>query len=118
MTIDLDHWESGEWRPYLRPDGIQVIAKWGRPDPTDLEKWGCIDCGFNTCGEYFVVRHDLWRQAVGSPKAGKLCVTCLEERLGRRLVPDDFLGCPANDRRWRKTDRLRERMGPKEVSRG
>jgi hypothetical protein len=74
--------------------------------------WACLDCGDNTIDEYFVIDHDLWAAAVGDPQAGKICVPCLEARLGRLLVPDDFIDCPANDPTWRKTDRLRQRLGP------
>jgi hypothetical protein len=79
-----------------------------------FDRWACIDCGTDTTGEYYVVRHELWADAVGDPRAGKLCVGCLETRVGRRLEPDDFLPCPANvDEQWvsRKSDRLLDRMG-------
>ena len=69
----------------------------------------CLDCHIDTWGEYFIVHHDLWHQAVGH-RWGYLCVLCLEHRLGRLLTPDDFLPCPANDPEWRKTDLVRTRM--------
>lgn len=69
----------------------------------------CMDCHVDTFDEYFMIHHDLWRRAVGH-RAGYLCVTCLEHRLGRRLDADDFLACGANDLEWRKTPRLVERM--------
>jgi hypothetical protein len=69
----------------------------------------CMDCDDDVADEYYVLRHDLWHQAVGHPH-GFLCVPCLETRLGRRLAPDDFPPCGANDLRWRKTDRLRDRL--------
>jgi hypothetical protein len=75
--------------------------------PMDDPYWGCLDCGFNTHDEYYVVNADAWPLALDG---GKLCVECIEKRLGRRLVPADFLPCPANDLEWRKTPRLLERM--------
>lgn len=69
----------------------------------------CMDCDLDCHDEYYVVHHHVWREAVGR-RAGFLCVLCLEERLGRRLDPDDFLPCGANDLDWRKTARLRRRM--------
>jgi hypothetical protein len=91
------------------PNGERRAAlpgRWGdirrRPQP-------CMDCDVDCEDEYYVIRHDLWREAVGR-RRGFLCVPCLEARLDRRLDPDDFLPCGANDLDWRKTDRLRERM--------
>lgn len=78
-------------------------------EPARFARWACMDCGADTVDEYFMVRHDLWLDAVGA-RSGKLCLICLETRLGRRLNAADFLACPANDLDWRKSDRLRERM--------
>lgn len=71
-----------------------------------------MDCGVDVWGEYFVIRHELWAEVVGDSHAGLICVMCLEDRMGRRLQPSDFLDVPANDLGWRKTRRLLERMGP------
>lgn len=79
--------------------------------PSKFARWACMDCGADTIDEYYVIHHALWKQAVGG--AGKLCLTCLETRLDRRLTPDDFLPCGANDLDWRKTPRLLERMTPR-----
>lgn len=78
-------------------------------EPSKFARWACMDCGADTIDEYYVIHHDLWRAAVGG-RAGKLCLPCLETRIGRRLNAADFLPCGANDLDWRKTDRLRERM--------
>jgi hypothetical protein len=32
----------------------------------------------------------------GPDDGGFLCIGCLERRIGRRLVADDFTGCPLN----------------------
>jgi hypothetical protein len=84
------------------------------PEPLLFERlrprWACMDCGADTANEYFIITHELWADAVGGP--GKICLACLERRLGRELTPEDFLPCPANDPTWRKTDTLRARLGP------
>jgi hypothetical protein len=90
------------------PNGDRRVSLSGRWIEARLNQ-PCMDCGIDCHDEYYVVRHDLWRQAVGR-RPGFLCIMCLEERVGRRLDPDDFLPCGANDLDWRKTDRLRDRM--------
>jgi hypothetical protein len=48
----------------------------------------CDPDGFPVEGfERYKVHDEVWKAARGE---GWLCVGCLEERLGRRLTPDDF----------------------------
>lgn len=54
----------------------------------------CADCG--TYPAHYMVLDDVWKAAGMSPDGGYLCVLCLERRIGRRLTPDDFDGCPMN----------------------
>ena len=54
----------------------------------------CIDCDEKIVREYYMVQHELWAEYVGHPDAGQLCIGCLEGRMGRQLVPADFLDCP------------------------
>jgi hypothetical protein len=82
------------------------------------ETWKCIDCGFDTfpagptagiskaihaglieefpatfddqC-EVYIVRKTIWEAARMAHDGGCLCIGCLEERLGRRLKPRDFM---------------------------
>ena len=82
------------------------------------ESWCCVDCGVNTfpgaptreeaerqvaaTGEYqIVVREDagaevytvhlhVWEKTELGDWGGCLCIGCLEKRIGRRLMPDDF----------------------------
>jgi len=53
----------------------------------------CMDCKIDTrsIGEYFMINKDLWTFGKGF-----LCIGCLENRLGRKLEPKDFLLCPLN----------------------
>ena len=55
----------------------------------------CLDCRCDTHHEYYMVRSELWRQANPAVR-GQLCIACLESRLGRSLVPADFLPLPVN----------------------
>jgi hypothetical protein len=52
----------------------------------------CDDCGVNTSSnggiaEYYMVHYHVWNSI---RPAQFLCVGCLERRLGRRLVHEDF----------------------------
>lgn len=84
----------------------------------------CNDCGESTRDEYYMVKHELW--PLNNPgretEDGEfLCISCLENRLGRRLTPRDFLDAPINRMNrgnWYKTPRLCERIGLTYVPRG
>ena len=92
----------------------------------------CADCGVDTwaLGEMYMVRHDLWKWAVGDrylvydydgrlkdktgPGTVMLCIGCLEHRIGRELEPDDFTDAPIN---WcpmagngHQSNRLKDRL--------
>ena len=61
----------------------------------------CMDClaeiTLVTPDEYYTVHDTLWVRA--NPKRdGKLCVGCLEARLGPRLNQRDFVDTPVNKR--------------------
>jgi hypothetical protein len=55
------------------------------------KKFLCLDCYVDTgkIHEHYFIETILWLSVVGS-KTGMLCIGCLENRLGRRLVPSDF----------------------------
>jgi hypothetical protein len=69
--------------------------------------------------EFYLVKDSVWRDA-GMPKAthnkhsgGSLCVGCIEKRLGRRLVPEDFqhrAGAEGYNNYDLSTPRLRARL--------
>ena len=55
--------------------------------------WLCMDCGKNTLEspDYYMLRNRLWRMLVSrNQRHGMLCLACVEQRLGRSLIPDDF----------------------------
>lgn len=85
-------------------------------------KRGMIDCPCHDCGadtlptaddgplaETYMVSDEVWsaaggpdevtpeRAAVSGGSGFFLCIGCLEARIGRRLVPDDFPDVPIND---------------------
>ena len=54
----------------------------------------CNDCGVATTPdhgpwEWYMVHDSIW-QAAGMKPRGVLCIGCLEQRLDRQLVPQDF----------------------------
>ncbi|WP_457489141.1 hypothetical protein [Tardiphaga sp. P5_C10] len=68
-----------------------------------------MEVTFVTPDEYYMVHDDLWLNA--HPKRdGKLCVGCLETRIGRRLKPEDFIDAPINRRFDAMSKRLKSRI--------
>lgn len=60
--------------------------------------------------EVYTVRTAVWKAAGMEPMGGCLCIGCLEQRLGRRLRPKDFLrGHSFNSSDFPGTPRLLER---------
>lgn len=72
----------------------------------------CLDCRIDTgkAHEHYFVSLDLWMRAVGS-KTGMLCIGCLEQRIGRKLVGADFTDAHINNPKlYPMSDRLRNRI--------
>ena len=75
----------------------------------------CLDCEEETCfradkaDEWYMVHDALWRQAHPARK-GKLCIGCLERRLGRRLEPSDFTTALVNTPGRGNSERLNSRL--------
>ncbi len=83
--------------------------------------WCCVDCGVNTfeTDEYYMVHDAVWRSSGLAQDGGKLCVVCLEARLGRKLTQSDFTLARVNrciGRYWRHSKRLADRIGEKSLS--
>ena len=76
-------------------------------------KWKCLDCHVDTgkIGEHYMLKDEVWF-LVNNSKSGMLCIGCLEDRLGRKLLTSDFKDChinrPASGKYFsqRLTDRL------------
>jgi hypothetical protein len=96
----------------------------------------CVDCGVNTApgcltrketelaltlhqaatntitaeSEVYTVTNEVWRATGLEGWGGCLCIGCLEQRIGRRLRPEDFVADNAlNTPDWPATRRLRQR---------
>ncbi len=70
----------------------------------------CMDCHTDTWDEYYMVYNSVWKKA--NPKLnGKLCIGCLEARLGRKLTPKDFTKRKVNTLPMERSKRLRNRLG-------
>jgi hypothetical protein len=99
---EADHWDR------LAAASPEILAEYGRTtDPhgfihDDIYELGdkCLDCHTDTgwCeapdSEWFMVHNHVWLAA--GMGMGKLCVGCIETRLGRRLTPEDFTDCNGN----------------------
>lgn len=83
----------------------------------DKTVWHCLGCGTSTAedgvNEYYMVQAAIW-QAVNPDRRGMLCIGCLEQRLGRRLTPDDFTSAPINSIKEWHSERLRSRIEGRE----
>ncbi len=81
----------------------------------------CDDCGTDVMphdedgrlmeggSEYYMVTEDVWKAASGE-SARYLCIGCLEGRLGRTLLPADFMDLEMNEPSWIDTPRLVARV--------
>ncbi len=58
----------------------------------------CVDCKVDTLsiGEFYTVSNYIWWKYGVRKKYKMLCIGCLESRMGRRLVSDDFPYYPIN----------------------
>lgn len=78
----------------------------------------CLDCGVDTqaIAEYYMVTEEVWAQAIPEPERHRMCcIGCLEKRLGRRLVPEDFPPYPINRGAFPMGRRLMNRVTGKAV---
>lgn len=79
-----------------------------------MNKHICIDCGVDTSNmqEYYMVQPALWKRHVPEDKNNSmLCLGCLESRMDRQLVLDDFTDCPLNDKEYgNKSNRFLNRL--------
>lgn len=76
----------------------------------ELEEFDCLDCRLNTHleNEYYMLLDEIWLEAHPEDD-GMLCVTCVERRLGRKLLPADFANVPIN-LIWPHSEILDERL--------
>lgn len=74
----------------------------------------CVDCHVDTfaINEYYMVTDAVWLSVVSTKQDGMLCIGCLENRLRRKLVPDDFTCALINSIEFRGN-----RMSPRLIDR-
>lgn len=75
----------------------------------------CKDCENETFrSEYYMVYDLVWEIAHKEKESrdGFLCIGCLEKRIGRQLIANDFIDYPVNSLSFSiKSDRLMNRLG-------
>ena len=81
-------------------------------DPASGDDGSCARCGADEAatGEYHMLVDDVWAEAARGGER-RLCLGCVEARLGRLLTPGDFTDAPVN--RWpamSKGDRRRSHL--------
>lgn len=86
-----------------------TTVDWASLTPSQVRlRFFCLDCQADThpegIRETYAVQEWIWKQAVGSPDAGMLCIGCLEKRLHRKLISADFIDAPIN---------IEERVSPR-----
>jgi hypothetical protein len=95
--------------------GAEELAKLG-------EESICNGCGMDTTPyddhhrpvpgwEWYHVRDEVWEAAQKHGPVRFLCVGCLEQRIGRRLVPGDFDALPIDKPSSLDTKRPVDRLG-------
>lgn len=69
-------------------------------DETEQPSFLCNDCSVDCfiIGEYYMVHNHIWAQTGLGPDDGHLCISCIENRLNRKLSFKDFTLCALN---WR-----------------
>ena len=106
------------FRQFLEVADPSQGSAYSAADRRELAKthpmFNCTDCGENVSklGEYhFMLLPELWRELTAAKPADKLCVGCIEARLGRKLNRDDFnWHVPITGKRTDQSERLRDRM--------
>jgi hypothetical protein len=90
-------------------DGCRIEYRW----ELFVSDWRCLDCKVNTdaINEYYMLRNEVWAEA--NPETdGKLCISCVERRIGRTMTAADFTGGKINtSTTLRRSPRLIDRLG-------
>lgn len=105
---EFDETEIGEG---LKADSV-LARRLARQSVGD--RFTCVECGVSTeeTLEYYMVHDHIWEAATRNATDYMLCIGCLEQRIGRVLVPVDFSDVPINyPRGWPHSDRLKDRLG-------
>lgn len=73
------------WREFTISSGNVISYRWTMV----LRDFRCAACGYDTWDETYRVHDRVW--AAAGNGGGRLCISCLERRLNRPLVPGDFV---------------------------
>lgn len=73
------------------------------------KNFACMDCRKDTWNEYHMLYMHVWKKANPQIK-GKLCVSCVEKRLGRKLISRDFTKAKVNTDKVKRTAMLQNRI--------
>jgi hypothetical protein len=112
-------WEANNLNEELTFD---ALVEAGKPTPCD----DCLDdvIPYDDHGrrvengwEWYMVRPEIWEAAHCDGRPPQfLCIGCLETRINRRLLPDDFSSAPINEPSWIDSKRLLDRLGARVAS--
>lgn len=119
LTVDTLHSIVGLWEANNNNEELtyESLVEDGKPT-------ACDDCTLDVtpfdedgrpiegAWEWYLVRDEIWKAASGNREPPRiLCVHCLEQRIGRRLIPGDFADLPINAPGVLDSERLRDRLG-------
>jgi hypothetical protein len=108
-------WFDAKGRLHWAKTRGQASKRRQRTERKPIEQYNCNDCKINTvrCGEFYMLKHDLWKGKLKLGWNDNLCVGCLEARLGRKITIGDLAFLPTY--RWMcpQSDRLNDRIGPR-----
>jgi len=71
-------------------------------EPKICTAFRCVDCGEEKDGEYYMVPDELWAVSGMASDGGMLCLACLERRIGRLLVVEDFTALCPTQAAWQR----------------
>jgi uncharacterized protein DUF2695 len=94
QRMDLSKSEVALVLTYLPLQGghcdCEVFLNVDMTNPSPLPFRDCVDCGADFDEFDYIVKDAVWAAGGLEPDGGKLCIGCLERRLGRQLNRDDF----------------------------
>jgi len=71
----------------------------------------CVDCDMNLFLEWFTLHDHVWRRTGLESNGGCLCIGCVERRISRRLLPEDFQSTENNQNYRFMGERFLDRVG-------
>jgi hypothetical protein len=94
---------------YYQYEPLGLPPPWNEHDFVDYDpeidcRFRCVDCEKDTSnsGEYYAVDDKVWAASGLAPNDGMLCLTCLEQRIGRELNVEDFTAMVPSLEAWER----------------